>query len=209
MNTSLLLGQQQQQSPLANYYSVQLTSKLTLICVDFYEISVFGFEPHESVRQEAEAILSQAAEKKMQTQDEREIQFLDRYAYFNGAMSQRQMDWLRVELDKCRSSGARALVCGHIPLCVEASDKFVAWNAKEALELMCQENVCCAYLSGHYHPGGYYYDGAHDMHHLTVQAILETPHDAPNSYLVCRVYHDRLTIHNNSRNTVEDIVIKL
>ena len=67
------------------------------------------------------------------------------------------------------------------------------WNYKEVLDLFWSfDGTILAYLAGHDHPGGYFRDRK-NIHHLTVNAVIEcdpntnsfaTVHVFPNSVLI-------------------------
>ena len=62
-----------------------------------------------------------------------------------------------------------------------------------------------AYLSGHYHRGGYKQD-KYGIHHMTVPAILETSEDA-NSFVTIKVFDDRIEFDN--RNKLASFTVQL
>ncbi len=79
-----------------------------------------------------------------------------RFSKFNGSLSDRQMEWLRAQLNACKESNRKAIVCGHLPIQAQAADTMcLAWNSKEVLELLWSfDKTVVAYFAGHDHQGG-------------------------------------------------------
>jgi manganese-dependent ADP-ribose/CDP-alcohol diphosphatase len=171
----------------ANYYSLKVTDRINLICLDMYEYSCLGYDSTDAIYQSAMSVL-----RAHRNQPNHDKQKQPQYRQCNGTISSRQFEWLRDELDSCNRQNKKAIVCGHIPLHTNASHKSaIAWNAQEILDLFWSfDDTVVAYLAGHYHPGGYFQD-QHDIHHLTLCAILETI-PSSNSYLTVKIYKQKV-----------------
>jgi manganese-dependent ADP-ribose/CDP-alcohol diphosphatase len=189
LNTSKALNESSNNN--ANYYALNVTDRLRLICLDMYEYSGLGYNSYETIYKSAletyRAYRNHPDHKKKYSQ----------FRYCNGTISITQFEWLRDELNFCQSNKKRAIVCGHIPLHSNASHRsVVAWNAQEILDLFWSfGDTVIAYLAGHYHPGGYHKD-EHNIHHLTLHAILETE-PTSNSYLTVKTYKDKVKFIGN------------
>ncbi|MDP2435468.1 MAG: hypothetical protein Q8P67_06980 [archaeon] len=113
---------------------------------------------------------------------------------FNGAIGQEQLAWLESQLTDAAEKGQRALILCHLPLLESAaSSRHLLWNRDELLLLLRRHSpVVAAWINGHYHPGGYaFHEG---VHHITVNAVLETSPEHPTTAAVLSVFQDRLLI---------------
>jgi manganese-dependent ADP-ribose/CDP-alcohol diphosphatase len=134
---------------------------------------------------------------KEKSQNEKERDYLERFAAHGGSPSQKQMKWLEEQLTECLLSKKKVILAGHIPIKREAGNFHVAWNSEEILNLIWSfHNTVLVYLAGHYHVGGYFRDD-HNVHHLTVSAILETP-QTTNSYVTVKVFNNKIIFDNLS-----------
>ena len=72
------------------------------------------------------------------------------------------------------------------------------WNYENVLDLLWEfDDVVLAYLAGHCHEGGYYYDEKR-IHHITLQAIVECEPDI-NAFATVHVYNQHLVIEGIGR----------
>jgi manganese-dependent ADP-ribose/CDP-alcohol diphosphatase len=196
LHTAHRLNQAPQGRRSANYYFHDITAKLRLVCLDQYEISVLGYGVDDREFKMAVEILEK--NRSIETSDKAEQERLERFKIHNGAMSEEQFVWLENQLKFCRDAKKRVLLCGHVPLLVEAAiADGVAWDAEKILQLIWSfDDLVVAYLAGHYHPGGYAVD-KNKIHHLTLNSILETSMNENNSYATAFVYDDRFILKNN------------
>lgn len=110
------------------------------------------------------------------------------------------MKWFKDQLNYCQKSNKKVILAGHIPLLPEASDYCTVWNANEILDLIYSyDNLVLAYLAGHYHAGGYYLD-KNNIHHLTLNSILETPLEVSNAYVTVFVYENKIIFENQIKS---------
>lgn len=182
----------------ANYYSIEVTHNVVLICLDFYCFSVLGYNKTDPVCQEArEYIRSFHIHNKNKRSLLTSVVCGDygrdaKYVSYNGALGERQMVWLDTKLNECNLANKKVIVCGHVPVHRKASiDKAIAWDSDEVLETMRKyKNTVVAYLAGHYHPGGYHLD-SFGIHHVTFKAILETK-PGSNSFATVYIYPKRI-----------------
>ena len=187
----------------SNYYFIDITDKLRLICLNQYEISLYENDPVKLKEIKTEII--ELSKKKETSNDINEINYLSRFRGFNGAISRNQFDWLNHHLNECKLNNKKVILCGHVPLVTQTSAyDGVCWNAVDILNLIgLYKSIVVLYLAGHYHAGGYYYDKNMDLHHLTVNAILETnPNDKYNSYVNIKVFENKLIVKNLNRNQI-------
>ncbi len=190
----------------SNYYYVDVTDKLRLICLDLYEISLYERDPAKlnEIKHLVETL-------KAQNEHNLGIHFKDRFKVYNGAASLQQLEWLKQQLEYCQKLNKKVVLSAHVPLEAAASDfDGVCWNAVEVLQLIWSfKNTVVIYLAGHYHSGGYYFDTEHQLHHLTLHAILETDPNQPenNSYATVYVFEHKLLICCRKPNKTIEIKI--
>lgn len=178
LNTARYLKQNMHTN--ANYYTHDVTDNLTMICLDFYEFSVIGYENDTSNDYYQRCLsLLKTYNKNQNLNDEKNVPHKHlRYLAFNGGLFANQLDWLKIELEKCQNQNKKAIVCGHVPININASNEMnLAFNCEEISEILwSHEKTVIAYFSGHFHPGGYYKETRdnHSIHHITFKAIVET-----------------------------------
>ena len=177
-----------------NYYVYNVTDKLRLICLDFYEFSALGFDETDPIYLKAIELLK----THNKNEDLNSVQNMRghamRFSKFNGSMSDKQMQWFADQLKECKVNRINTIVCGHVPLHAKASDiRCLAWNYREMLDLIGEYERCViAYFCGHDHSGGYFRD-KHNIHHITFPGIIET-HPNTNAYATVKVYADKVSV---------------
>ena len=175
-----------------NYYFYDVTNNLRMICLDFYEFSVLGYEETDNEYLEASKYIESLGKSENYT-----------YPKINGAIKGEQLKWLEEQLNLCKNENKKAIVCGHNPLSKEASkEKFVSLNAAQILELLWSyDHVIIAYVSGHFHQGGYFRDKC-DIHHITLPGIIEK-HPGSNSFMTVKVFEEKICFYlNNSESHI-------
>lgn len=90
-----------------------------------------------------------------------------------GAVSARQLGWLKGTLASSKEAGRTVLVFSHVPVYEPASQLFcLMWNYREVLEVLHEySDTVCAVIAGHDHNGGYAMD-ERGIHHITMCAPL-------------------------------------
>jgi manganese-dependent ADP-ribose/CDP-alcohol diphosphatase len=185
LNTALSLKQNYKKR--GNYYYYDVVDFLRVICLDFYEFSVLGYESTDDVFLEASNYIGDLEKSKD-----------NKYLKMNGAIKGEQLKWLEDQLNICKSQNKKVILCGHNPLLKEATlQKFLALNAHQILDLVWSyDNLILAYLSGHYHAGGYCRDKK-GIHHVTLPGIIEKP-AGTNSFMTVKVYENRIEFYLNN-----------
>ena len=99
---------------------------------------------------------------------------------------------------------------GHIPLYEPASDSYLLlWNYDEVLTVFHLHSCVIAYLSGHYHEGGYAVD-EHGIHYASLRGIIEA--DATeDASATAHVYNGHIELFNvgSRKNPIDKIIIEL
>lgn len=190
LNSSKLMNQNNS----ANYFFYDITEKLRLICLDFYEYSCIGYDSNDENYKQAYDFLTSHNKNENLNSVLGLRGHAMRFSLFNGALSQNQLQWLRDQLELCKGLNKKVIVSGHIPIHPQACETMcLAWNNKEVLELLWSfDHTVIAYFSGHDHQGGYFRD-KYNVHHITFSAILETPPNS-NAYATVKVYDNKLSV---------------
>jgi 3',5'-cyclic AMP phosphodiesterase CpdA len=162
------------------YYTAELRGGWQLVVIDTTDVGVRGASAE--LIGEAHAFLTQHAGK---------LAYAEPY---NGGVGREQLRWLRQQLVSCRSRGVRALVAGHMPLWVEASNAdAVAFNDEEIAQLLDEfADVVPLYMCGHWHAGGYARKPS-GVHHWTCEAMVEAGAQAAG-HAALSVFHDRIEV---------------
>ena len=135
LNTS---SQLRQATDNANYYVYDVCDTLVLICLDFYEFSVIGYENDKENSFYTECLdLLRKYNKNENLNNEKDLPAeFGHYLAFNGGLYGKQLDWLKTQLGKCKfegiyfisfvwflflihfkkNEGKKAIVCGHVPI---------------------------------------------------------------------------------------------
>jgi len=108
---------------------------------------------------------------------------------WNGGIRSEQLDWLRATLDAASKAGETVIVFNHFPV-FPLGDRHNLWNDAELMEVLDGFNCIAAYIAGHNHDGGY--GIANDIHHLTLQGMVET--EDTTAYALVEVNSDRLEV---------------
>jgi len=135
------------------------------IVLDSTEISVFGG---------TEGTLNYKLA--MEWLDTHPIDTYPNSASWNGMISEQQLNWLEVCLEKSKRQNERVMVFSHHPIVAEAcKDSHLMWNSSKVLEVLEKSRTVVATFSGHYHPGGYHFKNG--IHHVVLPALLDCPKD--------------------------------
>ncbi|XP_054610356.1 manganese-dependent ADP-ribose/CDP-alcohol diphosphatase isoform X2 [Dunckerocampus dactyliophorus] len=81
--------------------------------------------------------------------------------------------------------------CSTTPICL-------AWNFDELLSIIQRHSSVVCFIAGHDHDGGYYLDESTGVHHLTLEAVIETP-PGNNAFGTVSVYEDRMVLKGTGR----------
>ena len=122
---------------------------------------------------------------------------------WNGGLSDAQFAWLQAELAEAMRASERVLILCHLPVLAEASEeRHLLFDHARVLALVRATPAVVAWFAGHYHPGGYARDG--HVHHVTLQAILESPADS-TAYGFVDVHADRLVLRGHGSLASHDL----
>ncbi|TKI05181.1 metallophosphoesterase [Martelella alba] len=112
-----------------------------IIAIDGNDISLYCNPANGDDRQQAQRMLAQlAAEQKPQAQD------------WNGALSNRQLQWLETCLQDAQDCRETIVALGHYPLA--PAGRHNLWNDETVAALLCRHRTR-VYFAGHQHGGAY------------------------------------------------------
>ncbi|XP_055007301.1 manganese-dependent ADP-ribose/CDP-alcohol diphosphatase-like [Boleophthalmus pectinirostris] len=124
---------------------------------------------------------------------------LQRFAKFNGGFSQEQLDWLDSILSTADDKQEKVTIVSHLPVHPDSTDPVcLAWNHSALLQLLLKHPSVVLFMAGHDHDGGYHHDQQSDVHHLTLEGVIETPPDS-NAFGTVSVYQDRMVLTGHGR----------
>ena len=129
---------------------------------------------------------------------------------FNGAISERQLNWLDDRLRDATSQGENVLVASHFPL--YASSKSLTgnrgrlasllnvgiyyselgvstWNGQEILSVLDQYERVRGFIAGHLHTGSY--GVRNNVAHITLKGVVET---SPNAFCYIELHPDQIIL---------------
>jgi 3',5'-cyclic AMP phosphodiesterase CpdA len=106
----------------------------------------------------------------------------------NGALSEKQITWLKDTLDKASKAGEKVILFCHHP--VFPQSYFNLWNNTELINIFESYDCVVAYMNGHNHLGSY--EIKNGIHYLTFQGMLLTPNK--NAYSIVEAYKEHLKV---------------
>jgi manganese-dependent ADP-ribose/CDP-alcohol diphosphatase len=143
-------------SQSANYYIIDLTNDIKIVCLDFYEFSALGYDEDNDVYKEAMSLLRKHNNNEELNSADGLRGHSRRFTKFNGALSKQQTSWLVQKLESFKESNKKVIITGHVPVHPQATGTpmCLAWNYREVLDLFNKftKTILC-YLCGHDHDG--------------------------------------------------------
>jgi manganese-dependent ADP-ribose/CDP-alcohol diphosphatase len=104
-----------------------------------------------------------------------------RWVPYNGAISDKQLDWLESVLSESVRNGEKVLVFSHVVLHPRATPNedchALLWNYGQVLELFDRYGCVRLVIAGHAHREGYHHCSETKVHHVTIASPLEAPDD--------------------------------
>ena len=120
---------------------------------------------------------------------------------WNGALGQKQMDWLKGILEKAKNLGEHVILYCHFPVFPENVHNL--WNALEVVELIEDYDCVKAFINGHNHEGNY--GNREGIHYLTLHGMVDTEE---TSYAVIKVAEDQLYVEGFGREQPRELPIR-
>lgn len=144
------------------YYYRDLAERWRVVVLDTVEICVGRGKDHENHRRALQYMAAHNGEPNARE--------------WNGGLGCKQVEWLEHVLRETKESGRWAVVCGHLPVVVEAAlEKATIWERDMLRNVLERYGVVKAYFAGHHHEGGY--AKVAGIHHVTFEGLLDAEHD--------------------------------
>lgn len=121
--------------------------------------------------------------------DQKKINAMD----WNGGIGQKQISFLKNELDLAQKKHEKVLIACHFPIFPENVHNL--FNYEEVLELLGRYKNVIAWFNGHNHAGNYGQYG--DIHCVTFKGMVDTPTE--NSFAIVDLYDHKLVIRGFGR----------
>jgi predicted phosphodiesterase len=112
---------------------------------------------------------------------------------WNGAISEKQLQWLTQRLERALLKGEEVLLFCHYPLLPLNEGSLLNWQ--QVLEVIRGYSCVRAWFSGHYHNGNY--ERCDHLHLLNFKGMLETCDQT--AYAIVSVFPDKLEIEGIGR----------
>lgn len=122
--------------------------------------------------------------------------------FYNGALSNEQMSWVKDQLDEAKSQNQNVGFFCHFP--VQPIDNHNLWNTEEFLNLIAPYENIKFYMNGHNHAGSY--ATLNDVHHITFKGMVDTKDTS--SYAIATITSDSLLISGFGRESKRQLKIK-
>lgn len=110
-----------------------------------------------------------------------------------GGLGEKQLAWLKRELDAAQLAGDIVIVCGHHPLL--PADGHQLWSASQVLALLEAHSCVKAWFNGHNHQGAYVLHQG--LHCMTFRSVLHQPDTTAGA--IVRIFSDHLRIEGKGR----------
>lgn len=119
---------------------------------------------------------------------------------WNGAISAKQMKWLKKLLKSADKKGTNVMLFSHHPLF--PAKEFTALNDQEILETLASFSCVKGVISGHHHVGAFgTYEG---ISCITTEGMVET--EAMNAYGILDIYEDRFVLRGKGRTKTHEVL---
>jgi len=154
------------------------------IVLDGTDVSIFGWDKESHNYKQAQEWLSHHSLKEFPNA-----------TTWNAAIGEDQKKFLIEKLQEAKKNGQKVIIFNHFPLLSEsAAATHLLWNGNEIVDILNNPEVTgvtVAFLSGHYHPGGYtQYKG---IHYWTLKGILEAPNGS-NCFAIVTIFENHLEV---------------
>ncbi|KAL1201236.1 Manganese-dependent ADP-ribose/CDP-alcohol diphosphatase [Cardamine amara subsp. amara] len=180
------------------YYDFSPTPEYRIVVLDGYDISAVGWPKDHPNTIAALKILEEKNPNSDKNSPAGLVDVERRFVKFNGAVGEKQLQWLDSVLQDASKLNQRVIVCGHVPMNPGVASKAaLLWNFDEVMSIIHKYDSVNVCLSGHDHKGGYFVD-SHGVHHRSLEAALECP-PGTYSFGYIDVYENKLSLVGTDR----------
>jgi hypothetical protein len=121
---------------------------------------------------------------------------------WNGGIGQKQLVWLKSELESSETLGEKVVIFCHFPVFPEDKTHQL-WNSRELIDLISSFDCVKAWINGHNHSGDYGLKNG--IHFLTIPGMVNT--SDTSAFAFGRFFDDRIEIDGFQR--CKDMILKL
>ena len=119
------------------------------------------------------------------------VEYLQKW---NGALSKRQLDWVRSELETAKGNNENVGFYCHFPA-LPFDEWHNLWNREDLIALISMYDCVKLFFNGHNHEGGY--EEKYGVHYLTFKAMVNT--DVSTSFATALFTKDSVHINGHGR----------
>uniref|UniRef100_A0A3Q3X8I3 Manganese-dependent ADP-ribose/CDP-alcohol diphosphatase n=1 Tax=Mola mola TaxID=94237 RepID=A0A3Q3X8I3_MOLML len=169
------------------------------VLLDAYDVSVLGRDESTEQHREAMTLLRHYNTNENLNSPPYGEGLRERFTMFNGGFGKDQLAWLDSLLSSADKKQERVTIVCHLPVHPKSAETTcLAWNFDKVLAMIRSHSCVVCFLAGHEHKGGYHLDTDTGVHHLTLEAVIETPPDS-NAFGMVFVYDDRMELKGSGR----------
>ncbi|XP_022089438.1 manganese-dependent ADP-ribose/CDP-alcohol diphosphatase-like isoform X2 [Acanthaster planci] len=118
-----------------------------------------------------------------------------RYLSFNGALGEKQLEWLEGVLQEACFAKEKIVLFGHVPIYpINGDHADLLWDYQEALKILCSYRCVVAAFAGHTHHFSHCVDKTSGIHFVNLPGIVEVP-PGSNGFGTVQVFSDRLLLY--------------
>ncbi len=121
---------------------------------------------------------------------------------WNGAVSERQLEWFEAQCQKAAQAGRRVIVFAHHPVYPVAD--LNEWNSTRILELLSRNRNVVAWFNGHNHAGAF--GELEGLPFITLHGMVET--ESTTAFSVAEIYDDRLVLAGSGREPSRELLFR-
>ncbi|XP_077406904.1 manganese-dependent ADP-ribose/CDP-alcohol diphosphatase [Vanacampus margaritifer] len=176
-------------------YSFSPFRGFTFVVLDAYDVSLLGVdEDSQQYHCALNWIKQHNSNEDLNTPPGLCDDLDQRFSKFNGGFSKTQLDWLDSVLSLADKKREKVTIVSHLPVHpFSTAPMCLAWNFDELLSTIQSHNSVVCFIAGHDHDGGYFLDKSTGIHHVTLEAVIETPPES-NAFGTVSVYEDRMVL---------------
>lgn len=121
---------------------------------------------------------------------------------WNGGMSEKQIEWMKFQLDAAKNSNYKVVLFCHYPLLPYGAHTL--WNRDEILPILDKYDCVKAWINGHNHAGNYVTQNG--IHFITFKGMVDT--ETENSFAIVSLSENKIEINGFGRELDRSLPIK-
>ncbi|XP_033108041.1 manganese-dependent ADP-ribose/CDP-alcohol diphosphatase-like [Anneissia japonica] len=188
------------------YYHFSPFEGYRFVIMDSYDVAMLGWGEDCSVTQQSREILTSVNFNK-ELNSPVGLKGNDRrFVEFNGAIGERQRQWLKEVLQSAENDNEKVMIFGHIPFYPHKKDQMcLLWDYELVLEILHKFSCVVATFAGHLHRTRYTLDA--NIHHICIPAVVETP-PGSDAFGTIDVYANRIILNGHGSVESEEFIYR-